>query len=61
MQDPLAEARKGGEARGVEHVGGEVAAEDAPRGAVRGGADVKLLMGGEGFVGAVGEDGTVLD
>lgn len=49
----------------VENLGGEVAAEGAPRGAVGGRVDVVLVAGddfggGEGFR-AVGEKGTVLD
>lgn len=49
----------------MKHLGGEVAAEGAPPGAVRGGAYVVLVAveefaDGEGF-GAVGEEGGVLD
>jgi hypothetical protein len=65
VQDPLARTRVGLDARRVEDLGGEVAAEDAPRGAVGGRADVVLVAGddltdGEGW-GAVGEYGAVLD
>ena len=49
----------------VEHLGGEVSAEDTPRGAVGGGADIALVagedFGGGESLGAVGEDGTILD
>ena len=65
MDDPLADFGEGLDTGGVEHLGGEVAAEGAPRGTVGGGADVVLVAGydfadGEGF-GAVGEEGAVLD
>lgn len=65
MDDPLAGSGEGLDAGGVEHLGGKVAAEGAPRDAVGGGADVVLVAaedfkGGSGL-GAVGEEGTVLD
>lgn len=49
----------------VENLGGEVAAEEPPRGAVRSRADITLITrhnstGGRGF-GSVGEDGAVLN
>jgi hypothetical protein len=43
VQDPFASASVGLDARGVEDLGGEVAAEDAPRGAVERGANVVLV------------------
>lgn len=65
VQDPLARSSVGLESRRVEDLGGEVAAEDAPRGAVESGADVVLVavkdLGGEEGGGAVGKYGAVLD
>ena len=65
MEDPLAGPGVGFDAGRVEDFVGEVAAEEAPRGAVEGGADV-VLVAADDFVGgqggrAVGEDGAVLD
>ena len=65
VEDPVANPGEGLDAGVVEHLGGEVAAEDAPRGAVGGGADV-VLVAGDDFrcgesLGAVGEEGAVLD
>lgn len=49
----------------MEHLRGEVAAESAPRGAIGGGADVVLVagdeFGGREGLGAVGEEGAVVD
>lgn len=65
VQDPLARARVGLDARRVEDLGGEVAAEDAPRGAVERGADAMLVAGDdlidEAGWGPVSEYGAVLD
>lgn len=65
MQDPLPGAPEGLNPCVVEHLGGEIAAEQAPCGAVEGGGYAVLitvgdLTGGE-RLGAVGEDGAVLD
>lgn len=65
FQGPFAGTRIGLDPRRVEDFGCEVAAEEAPGGAVDGGVDVVLitaenLIGGEGWW-AVGKDGTVLD
>lgn len=65
VEDPHADSGEGFNAGVVENLGGEVATDGAPRGAVGGGADVALVAGddfggGEGF-GAVGENGTVLN
>jgi len=65
VEDPVADPREGLGAGVVKHLGGEIAAEDAPRGPVGGGADV-VLVAGDDFrcgesLGAVGEEGTVLD
>ena len=65
MEDPLADCAEGLDAGGVKHLGGEVAAEGAPRGAVGGRADVVLIAGedladGESG-GAVGEEGALVD
>jgi len=49
----------------VQHLGGEVSAEDTPHGAIGGRADVALVagedFGGGESLGVVGEEGTVLD
>ena len=44
MDDPLAGSGEGLDAGGVEHLGGKVAAEGAPRDAVGGGADVVKML-----------------
>lgn len=64
-EDPLATGGEKTDLGGVEYLGGEVAAEEAPKGAVAGGGDVVLVAveeacGGEGW-GAIGEGGAVLD
>ncbi|KAM2730669.1 hypothetical protein FF1_001998 [Malus domestica] len=65
IENPFAGVAVGFDAGRVKDFGGEVAAEEAPSGAVDGGADVVLvagdvLVGGQGR-GAVGEHGAVLD
>ena len=65
VEDPVADPGEGLEAGVVEHLGGEVAAEGAPGGAIGGGANVVLVggydfCGGEGL-GAIGEKRTILD
>lgn len=65
MQDPLPGTGKGLDPSVVEHLGGEIAAEEAPCRAVESGGDAVLitvgdLTGGE-RLGAVGEDGAALD
>ena len=65
VQDPVASARVGLDSRGVEDLGGEIAAKESPRGAEKGSVDVVLVSGDDlvdeegGW--AVGEDGAVLD
>lgn len=65
IQNPFTDTRKGFDPGRVKNLGGEITAEDAPRGTVEGGANVMLitvhdLSGGEG-VGAVREDDAVLN
>lgn len=65
MEDPVAGGGVGFDAGRVEDFVGEVTAEEAPRGAVDGGAD-SVLVAADDSVGeqerwAVGEDGAVLD
>ncbi|GMN44138.1 hypothetical protein TIFTF001_013336 [Ficus carica] len=65
LEDPAAGAGEGLDAGRVEDLGGEVAAEETPGGAVGGGADVVLVAGGDAVGGegggTGGEDGAVLD
>ncbi|KAK3015742.1 hypothetical protein RJ639_007869 [Escallonia herrerae] len=65
MEDPAAGMGVGLDPGRMEDLGGEVTAEEAPGGAVGGGADVALVAvedsGGGGGPGTVGEDGAVLD
>ena len=65
MKDPFAGGRIGLDTRRVKDFGGEVATEEAPSGAIRGGGDVLLVAvedltsGGSGW--SIGKDGTILD
>ena len=65
VEDPVADLRKGLDAGVVEHLGGKVAAESAPGGAVGGGANVVLVggydFGGGESLGAIGEKRAILD
>lgn len=64
MEDFLADSGEGLDTGRVKHLGGEVAAEGAPRGAVGGGVDLVSVVGEDfkaAILRAVGEEGTVLD
>jgi len=65
VEHPVANPREGLDAGVVENLGGEVAAEGAPGGAIGGGVNVVLMgcydFGGGESLGAIGEKRTILD
>ena len=65
IQNPPSDFRERLDPVGMKHLGSEIAAEEAPRGAIETRVDVKLIIGedvdGGWELGTVGEDGTVLN